>query len=92
METSSACQLVNFVWKDEPLIGDQAIEAPPEPPAPEPEVIPAAKPAWRVVSKRPERKPARTQPKAITAAPAPVPAAPEPPKADVPAWAQWRRM
>jgi len=67
-----------------------AIEAPPEPPAPEPEVIPAAKPAWRVVSKRPERKPARTQPKAITAAPAPVPAAPEPPKADVPAWAQWR--
>jgi len=64
-----------------------AIEAPPEPAAPEP--IPAAKPAWRVISKRPERKPARTQPKAIAAAPAPTPA-PEPPKPDVPAWAQWR--
>ncbi|KAF8816102.1 hypothetical protein BYT27DRAFT_7185338 [Phlegmacium glaucopus] len=66
-----------------------AIEAPPPVPAPEPEAIPAAKPAWRVVSKRPERK-ARTQPKAITAAPTPTPAIPEAPKADVPAWAQWR--
>jgi len=72
-------------------MGDQAIEAPPPVPEPEPESIPAAKPAWRVVSQRPERPKARTQPKAITAAPATTPA-PEPPKADVPAWAQWRRV
>ena len=70
----------------------QAIEAPPEPPAATaPEAIPAAKPAWRVISpQRPERK-ARTQPKAIAAAPTPTPVAQEAPKADVPAWAQWRR-
>lgn len=71
----------------------QAIEAPPEPPAPEPEVVPAAKPAWRVISpQRPQRK-ARTHPKAIAAAPGPGPGpvAQEAPKADVPAWAQWRR-
>lgn len=66
-----------------------AIEPPPEAPAPEPQVIPAAKPAWRVVSKRREMKQARTQPKAISAAAAPAPI-PEAPKPDLPAWAQWR--
>ena len=70
----------------------QAIEAPKEPaavvPAPE---VPQIKPAWRVVSpQRPERK-ARTHPKAIAAAPNPAPAVQEAPKAEVPAWAQWRR-
>jgi len=66
-----------------------AIEAPPLPPPPEPEAVPAVKPAWRVISKRPERKAARTQPKAIAGAPAPPPVQ-EPPKPDIPAWAQWR--
>jgi len=68
-----------------------AIEAPPvePPPGPVPEV-PAVKPAWRVVSpQRPERK-ARTQPKAIAAAPNSGPVVQEAPKPDVPAWAQWR--
>ena len=78
--------------KNELSSEDQAIEAPPEAPPPEPEVIPAAKPAWRAITKRPERKPARTQPKAINAAPAPEPAVPEAPKPEGPAWAQWRRM
>ncbi|KAF8179840.1 hypothetical protein BJ912DRAFT_981967 [Pholiota molesta] len=70
-----------------------AIEAPlPElPPAPE-EPVPQAKPGWRVVHKRPERK-ARTAPKAITGPPPPAPPPmPEPPKPEAPAWTQWRRM
>jgi hypothetical protein len=68
-----------------------AIEAPPEPPVlPITEVVPAAKPAWRVVSpQRPERK-ARTHPKAIAAAPNPTPDVQQASKPDVPAWAQWR--
>ncbi|KAF9476100.1 hypothetical protein BDN70DRAFT_882877 [Pholiota conissans] len=68
-----------------------AIEAPPPEalPAP-PEPMPHAKPGWRVVHKRPERK-ARTVPKAITGPPAPAaPALPEPPKPEAPAWTQWR--
>jgi hypothetical protein len=72
----------------------QAIEAPPEP-APEPETPVQAKPGWRVVQKRPERKPARTVPKITGGTSTPVPQAlPEPPKQPVqeaPAWAQWRR-
>jgi len=71
----------------------QAIEAPPEA-APEPDSPVQAKPGWRVVQKRPERKPARTVPK-IMGASTPVPQAlPEPPKQPMqepPAWAQWRR-
>ena len=70
----------------------KAIEGPPEP-IPEPEAPVRAKPGWRVVHKRPERKPARTVPK-ITGAPTPLPQAlPEPPKPvqETPAWAQWRR-
>lgn len=71
---------------------------PPEPPQPGPppeeEAAPAgpARPAWRVVHKRPERG----SRKKITAgnSPAPPPAAIEAPapKPDLPAWAQWRRM
>jgi len=75
----------------EPEWKPPAIEAPPEPPAPPTtDVVPVAKPAWRVVSpQRPERK-ARTHPKAIAAAPNnPAPVVPEA-KPDVPAWAQWR--
>jgi hypothetical protein len=68
-----------------------AIEAPLPPPAIED--VPQARPGWRVVNKRPERK-ARTQPK-ITAGPGPSsspgPAALPPPVQNVPAWAQWRR-
>ncbi|PPR01066.1 hypothetical protein CVT26_016013 [Gymnopilus dilepis] len=73
-------------WRPPP----PAIEAPPadlpppieEPPAP-------AKPGWRVVHKKPERK-ARTVPK-IAGPPTPAPPAlPEPPKPEAPAWAQWR--
>ncbi|KJA21354.1 hypothetical protein HYPSUDRAFT_42227 [Hypholoma sublateritium FD-334 SS-4] len=67
-----------------------AIEAPPPEPLPGmEEVVPQAKPGWRVVHKRPERK-ARTTPK-ITGPPAPAPLAlPEPPKPEAPAWTQWR--
>ena len=70
---------------------DQAIEPPPPEPLPAAEeVIPQAKPGWRVVHKRPERK-ARTTPK-NPGPPAPAPLAlPEPPKPEAPAWTQWRR-
>ncbi|KAG6860690.1 hypothetical protein C0995_008603 [Termitomyces sp. Mi166 len=56
------------------------IEAPPPAPTPAP-------PAWRVVHKRPERKPRMI--KAPPPAPTPAPA-PPPPKPELPAWAQWR--
>lgn len=73
-----------------PLAYLQALEAPPEPVA-EPSAQALVKPGWRVVQKRPERKPARTVPK-IAAPPTPAPPAlPEPPKQELPAWAQWRR-
>ncbi|KAF8153374.1 hypothetical protein B0H34DRAFT_784462 [Crassisporium funariophilum] len=66
-----------------------AIEAPPELPPPAIEDVPAAKPGWRVIHKRTERK-ARTVPK-ITGPPAPpTPALPEAPRPEAPAWAQWR--
>ncbi|KAF7979801.1 hypothetical protein HWV62_40856 [Athelia sp. TMB] len=73
------------------------LEPPPAPssPAPTEHVEPAgpARPAWRVVHKRPERKP--KAPKAITqggASPSVAPVAmPSPaPAKDLPAWAQWR--
>ncbi|KZT43281.1 hypothetical protein SISSUDRAFT_997473 [Sistotremastrum suecicum HHB10207 ss-3] len=69
------------------------VEAPP-PPAPEPapaaiEGIPPAKPAWRTVHKRPERKP--KEPKAIAAAPAPPPPpVPAVEPAKQPAWSTWK--
>jgi len=72
-------------------ISDQAIEAPPPPPPPAIEdVPPPAKPAWRTVHKRPERK-ARTVPK-ITAPPPPMQPPPPEPVREMPSWTQWRRM
>ncbi|KAH9474452.1 hypothetical protein JR316_0012911 [Psilocybe cubensis] len=66
-----------------------AIEAPPPPEPPLAiEAPPQAKPGWRVVHKKPERK-ARTTPKMV-GPPPPATPAPEAPKPQVPAWAQWR--
>ncbi|KNZ76522.1 hypothetical protein J132_09994 [Termitomyces sp. J132] len=68
------------------------LEAPPPPPAiegPPPAPTPAP-PGWRVVHKRPERKPRMIKASPPVPAPAPVPA-PPPPKPEMPAWAQWRR-
>lgn len=52
-----------------------------------------ARPGWRTVHKRPERKPRQKQITAGTPAPAPplAIAAPEPQQPSTPAWAQWRR-
>ncbi|KZP20289.1 hypothetical protein FIBSPDRAFT_668087, partial [Athelia psychrophila] len=80
----------------EPGVHPQPQLAPPSPAPPPPEEVPAgpARPAWRVVHKRPERKP---KPRAITGGASPSPAvAPAPlpapvPHKDMPAWAQWRR-
>ncbi|PPQ79007.1 hypothetical protein CVT25_002316 [Psilocybe cyanescens] len=67
-----------------------AIEAPPlEMPLAIEEAPPQAKPGWRVVHKKPERK-ARTTPKMVGGPPAPPTPAPEPRKPEAPAWAQWR--
>lgn len=68
-------------------------EATPPPPSPPPplaiEDVQPAKPGWRTIHKRPERKP---KPKALPApAPASAPAPAPPPPRDLPAWAQWRR-
>ena len=83
-------QLLSHFIIFSPLAYLQALEAPPEPVA-EPSAQALVKPGWRVVQKRPERKPARTVPK-IAAPPTPAPPAlPEPPKQELPAWAQWRR-
>ncbi|EGN93504.1 hypothetical protein SERLA73DRAFT_78792 [Serpula lacrymans var. lacrymans S7.3] len=66
-------------------------EPPPPPPAspPPPDDGPPApaRPAWRVVHKRNERR--ERAAKALPA-PAPPPPAPEPTRSDGPAWAQWR--
>jgi len=62
----------------------------PAPPSPE-DAPPSAKPGWRVVHKRPERreKPHGKGPAAPRPAPPPAPA-PEPVIPEGPAWAQWR--
>ncbi|KAG6832985.1 Mitochondrial distribution and morphology protein 10 [Tricholoma furcatifolium] len=63
---------------------------PPPPPAIEAPPPPPARPAWRVVHKRPERRPRMINaPPPPPPAPVPVPA-PEPPKPELPAWAQWK--
>lgn len=60
------------------------VDAPPD----VPEEIQPARPGWRTVNKRPERKP---KPKALPAPPSPAPGpAPPPPQPNLPAWAQWR--
>ncbi|KAI0786940.1 hypothetical protein C8Q75DRAFT_254313 [Abortiporus biennis] len=65
--------------------------ASPPPPPPAIEDVQPARPAWRTVHKRPERK---HKPKALPApSPAQPPAAippPPPPQSNLPAWAQWR--
>ncbi|KIK98999.1 hypothetical protein PAXRUDRAFT_823222 [Paxillus rubicundulus Ve08.2h10] len=71
-------------WRPQPQ------EPPPPPPAITPPLIDdgppvQARPAWKVVHKSTRRERA---PKSLPA-PAPVPAI-EPPKPDLPAWAQWR--
>lgn len=58
---------------------------PPSPPPPVIEDIVPARPGWRVVHKKPER---RERKKALPAAAPPPPEPPMP--ANLPAWAQWR--
>ncbi|KAJ3477042.1 hypothetical protein NLI96_g10734 [Meripilus lineatus] len=71
-----------FIWKREPT---------PPPASPPPlaiEDVQPAKPAWRTVHKKPERKP---KPKALPPPPAdPVPGPPLEPPRNLPSWAQWR--
>jgi hypothetical protein len=67
---------------------------PPEPGPPPPEdgaPPPPARPAWRVVHKRPERTGKGKRTGASPAPPPPPAIAPPPPKPELPAWAQWRR-
>ena len=66
-------------------------EPPPAAPPPEPAPSGPARPAWRVVHKRPERTGHGKKKAGAGASPAPPPAAIEAPKPDLPAWAQWRR-
>jgi len=65
-----------------------AIEAPPDLPAIEAGPVAPAPPAWRTVHKRPAKRDRNAR--GNTASPAPI-AAIEPPKPEMPAWAQWRR-
>lgn len=76
-------------WHPRSLGFPEPIPEPAPPPPPEPALDGPAKPAWRVVHKRPERM-AKGKAKAPAALPAPPPPPPEPPKADLPSWAQWR--
>ncbi|KAF5373442.1 hypothetical protein D9615_009420 [Tricholomella constricta] len=77
-------------WR--PKIEAPPLEAPPLPPAIEDAPPVQARPGWRVVHKRPERRdraaltkiPPPAPPQASTSPP------PEPPRPDLPAWAQWR--
>ncbi|EPQ50823.1 hypothetical protein GLOTRDRAFT_141322 [Gloeophyllum trabeum ATCC 11539] len=74
----------------------EAEASPPPPPAPEPAPViedPAppreAKPGWRVVPPKRERRRHAQQQAAVPASPPPPPP-PEPPKPNLPSWAQWR--
>ncbi|KAJ7256785.1 hypothetical protein B0H12DRAFT_1111681 [Mycena haematopus] len=67
-------------WRPKP---EEEAPAPPEPPAP-----PGSRPGWRVVNKRAERR-ERALGKLPPPSPSSVPPL-EPPKPNVPAWAQWR--
>ncbi|KAF8916287.1 hypothetical protein CPB85DRAFT_1432307 [Mucidula mucida] len=75
-------------WRPQSTEPQAMIPAPPPPP-PDGAVEPA-KPGWRVVQKRPEKRERR-----IKGAPPPIPppsAIPplEPPRPNMPSWAQWR--
>lgn len=96
MEAQGAWYVLNVSLPTFLMCFHRQIEGPPpeEPPPPAIEDAPPvqARPGWRVVHKRPER---RERPLKIQAAPSPAPApapAPEPPRPDLPAWSQWRRM
>ncbi|EKM78202.1 hypothetical protein AGABI1DRAFT_75673 [Agaricus bisporus var. burnettii JB137-S8] len=66
------------------------VQAPPPPPAIEDEPI-QARPGWRVVHKRPERRAIKgKQPVAPAPAPPPPMPMPEVARPEIPAWAQWR--
>jgi hypothetical protein len=68
------------------------VAAPPPPPAIEDEPI-QARPGWRVVHKRPERRAIKGK-QPVAPAPVPPQSMPmaEPPRPELPAWAQWRRQ
>ncbi|KAJ6584071.1 hypothetical protein DFH09DRAFT_266099 [Mycena vulgaris] len=68
-------------WRPKP---EEEPPAPPEPAAPGP-----ARPAWRVVNKRAERRERALAKTQRPPSPASVPPL-EPPKPNVPSWAQWR--
>jgi hypothetical protein len=75
------------------MLGKADLPPPPPPPplaADDDGPLQPAKPAWRTVHKRPERK--RKQITAGTPAPPPAPQLASPPvKPETPSWAQWRR-
>jgi len=87
-------------WK--PPMPPEAKDEPPPEEAGEKEDVPAAKPAWRVVSKRsgptPRERKAAKAAMAAAAPPTPGPAkgldaakgAPLPPEKNIPTWATWR--
>ncbi|KAG5644781.1 hypothetical protein DXG03_007689 [Asterophora parasitica] len=77
-------------WRPQP---DPAqLEPPPAPPAIEDAPPIQARPGWRVVHKRPERRDrARMPPQAASPHPVQQPQYVEPPRTELPAWAQWRR-
>ena len=77
-----------------PITPTQLLPPPPEPPAIEgpPPAAPEPRPGgWRIVHKRPERRP-RPPKGASTPAPVPPAPAPEPPRIELPAWRNWRRQ
>jgi len=76
-------------WR--PKIEAPPVEAPPPPPPAIEDEPSQARPGWRVVQKRPERRAIKG--KQPAPAPPPVPVPPqiaEPPRQELPAWAQWR--
>jgi len=79
-------------WKPRP---EDPSQAPPPPPSPGPPPAPSsvigdgpARPAWRTVHRREERR-QKAKAKALPA-PEPVQHHPEPPAPNLPAWAQWK--
>ncbi|KAF9447995.1 hypothetical protein P691DRAFT_730484 [Macrolepiota fuliginosa MF-IS2] len=75
-------------WR--PKIEAPPSDVPPPPPPPAIEDEPTqARPGWRVVHKRPERKAIKAKQPAPPPAPAPAPM-PEAPRPELPAWSQWR--
>ncbi|KAG5646880.1 hypothetical protein DXG03_001956 [Asterophora parasitica] len=77
-------------WRPQP--GPAQIEPPPAPPAIEDAPPVQARPGWRVVHKRPERRGGARipPPQATSPPPVPQPQYIEPPRPELPAWAQWR--